>query len=134
MRRTPAVVEHRERRSSSATRSDLPAQSLDGPAALAQACAGPRRGPSPGGEPMSSPSSVDQLLDVVKQSGLLTPQRLDAFLERRRGDSSLPDEPNALARAMISDGLLTKYQVEQILLGRFRNFIIGNKYRVLERI
>ncbi len=31
-------------------------------------------------------------------------------------------------------GLLTKYQAEQLLAGRWRNFIIGGKYKLLERL
>ena len=35
---------------------------------------------------------------------------------------------------MVRDGLLTKFQAEQILQGKFRRFLLGDKYRLLEPI
>src|SRR5262249_19730799 len=44
-----------------------------------------------------------------------------------------PSEPSKLAGYMVRDGLLTNFQAEQLLLGKWRRFNIG-KYKVLERL
>jgi formylglycine-generating enzyme required for sulfatase activity/serine/threonine protein kinase len=81
---------------------------------------------------MPAVSSAEELIACVRQSGLLEPQRLEEYLRRTNG--SLPDTPRPLAQALMRDGLVTRYQAEQLLMGRWRNFTIGGKYRVLERL
>src|SRR5207237_7847015 len=44
-----------------------------------------------------------------------------------------PPEPTKLAGLMVRDGMLTFFQAEQLLLGRWKRFTIG-KYKVLERL
>jgi serine/threonine protein kinase len=45
----------------------------------------------------------------------------------------MPDRPERLAGLMVQEGLLTHFQAEQIMLGKWRRFTIG-KYKVLERL
>src|ERR1700694_4881037 len=45
----------------------------------------------------------------------------------------MPDEPGKLAGLLVRDGVLSHFQAEQILLGKWRRFTIG-KYKVLERL
>src|SRR5207302_4494292 len=44
-----------------------------------------------------------------------------------------PEEPTKLACLLVNDGILTVFQAEQVLQGKWRRFIIG-KYKVLERV
>jgi serine/threonine protein kinase len=83
---------------------------------------------------MPAPSSTDEFLSLVAKSDLFPSDRLEEFLARRRGDDSLPNDNLKLAQLLVHDGLLTKYQAEQLLSGRWRNFIIGGKYKLLERL
>jgi eukaryotic-like serine/threonine-protein kinase len=83
---------------------------------------------------MPAPSTTDDYLALVAKSDLLEPQRLEEFVARRRADDSFPDEKNRLALLLVNDGLLTRYQAEQLLEGRWRNFLIGGKYKLLERL
>src|SRR5439155_3518264 len=57
----------------------------------------------------------------------------DAFLQQARSSSSMPDRPERLAGLMVQESLLTHFQAEQIMLGKWRRFTIG-KYKVLERL
>jgi serine/threonine protein kinase len=82
---------------------------------------------------MPSPTSVDELLDLIQKSGVVEEKRLTAYMDRLRDNSALPADPNKLADGMVRDGLITGFQSEQILLGKWRRFHIG-KYRVLERL
>src|SRR5207302_3418110 len=54
-------------------------------------------------------------------------------LQQLREQSALPDEPGALAEQMVRDGVLTTFQAEQVMLGKWKRFSIG-KYKVLERL
>jgi serine/threonine protein kinase len=74
---------------------------------------------------MSSP-----FLETVRKSKLVDEQRLDQFLAAH--GSNLPSEPRAQAEWLIRDGLLTKFQVTQLLQGKYKGFILSNKYKMLD--
>src|SRR5437762_8137147 len=82
---------------------------------------------------MPAPTSNDELLELVQKSGVLEEKRLEAHLQKLRDSNDLPDEPAKLAAALVRDGLLTNFQSEQLMLGKWRRFTIG-KYKVLERL
>src|SRR5947208_8238755 len=78
----------------------------------------------------SSPTTVEEFLALGQKSGLLDRQGLDTYLEQQR--AALPDAPRPLARQMVRDGLLTRFQAGQLLEGRWRGFLIAGKYRLLD--
>jgi serine/threonine protein kinase len=80
---------------------------------------------------MSGPSTADEFLDLTARSGLVEPPQLQDFLRRRRDAGSLPESAPALADALVHDGLLTRFHVEQLLAGKWRHFVLGGKYKVL---
>src|SRR6516165_9091925 len=82
---------------------------------------------------MPAPTTNDELLDLVRKSGVLEEKKLDAYLGKLRAAGPLPSEPSKLAGYMVRDGLLTNFQAEQLMLGKWRRFNIG-KYKVLERL
>ena len=79
---------------------------------------------------MPAPATTSDFLDVVSKSRLVEPRDLDAFRARHPG---LSDEPKAIAAALLSDGLLTPFQSDQLLRGKYRGFVLG-KYKLLDRI
>lgn len=82
---------------------------------------------------MPAPPNVTVFLDLVRKSGVVDPKRLDEHLEKLRADKPLPDDVGQVAGYLVRDGLLTHFQAEQVLLGKWRRFTIG-KYKVLERL
>ena len=82
---------------------------------------------------MPAPASVDEFLDFVRRSGVADPEKLAAQVARYAADGEATPAPADAAQLLIRDGLLTHFQAEQILQGRFRRFFIG-KYKVLERL
>src|SRR5581483_6680907 len=44
------------------------------------------------------------------------------------------ERPKQMADALVEAGLLTGFQAEKLLAGRWRGFIISGKYRLLERL
>jgi serine/threonine protein kinase len=81
---------------------------------------------------MPSPTSVDELLDLIQKSGVVDEKRLSAYTEKLR-QTGTPTDATQVSAAMVRDGLITSFQAEQFLLGKWRRFNIG-KYRVLERL
>ena len=82
---------------------------------------------------MNVPATADEFLVLVRNSGIVDEKRLAAYLEKARAASPLPSEPKPLAERLVRDGLITHFQAEQFLQGKWRRFTIGN-YKVLERI
>jgi serine/threonine protein kinase len=80
---------------------------------------------------MPVPTTTDQFLELVNKSGLLDRQRLQAHLQRCRDSGALPEEPQALADLLVRDGFLTRFQAGQLLQGKWRNFILSGKYKIL---
>lgn len=78
---------------------------------------------------MPPPTTTEEFLDVVRKSDVVDEERLTASL--RRG--SLPGAPAKLAAQLVRDGVLTPFQAEQFVQGKWRKFILG-QYRVLERL
>lgn len=81
---------------------------------------------------MPEPTTSAEYLDLVQQSGLADETRLGAFL-RKRQPADASQTPLEVAKLLILEGLLTFFQAEQILQGKFRRFTIG-QYRILERL
>jgi serine/threonine protein kinase len=77
---------------------------------------------------MAAPTTIDQMVALIHRSGLIDAGRLEAFVRHTDAHS-----PRQLARRLVSGGLLTTFQAEQVLLGKSRGFTLG-KYKVLERI
>src|SRR5438874_4465056 len=82
---------------------------------------------------MPSPTSSAEFLDLVQKSGLVEEKRLAAFADKLRADNALPADAKELAAQTVRDGILTHFQAEQILQGKWKRFTIG-KYKVLERL
>ncbi len=83
---------------------------------------------------MPAPVSNDELTDVILKSGVIEEGRLRAYVKKlAEGESGMPADPNKLGGLMVRDGILTYFQAEQLLQGKWKRFFIG-KYKVLERL
>jgi len=74
-------------------------------------------------------ATIDAFLDLVRKSGLVADERLDEVV------ASWPDHaatlPEELVQAIIDRELLTRWQADQLLKGRYKGFMLG-KYRLLQ--
>ena len=82
---------------------------------------------------MSAPNSSEELIQLIRKSGMIDEDKLTAYLQRRQHGRGLPADSRDFADEMVREGVLTNFQAEQYLLGKWRGFTIG-KYKLLERI
>jgi eukaryotic-like serine/threonine-protein kinase len=82
---------------------------------------------------MPSPSNVPEFLVVLRQSGLVAEPALARFVQVHRAALAQASSPFQLAKLLVSAGLLTPFQAEQLLQGKWRRFEIG-RYVIMEQL
>jgi serine/threonine-protein kinase len=78
---------------------------------------------------------VDPFLDLVRRSGLVEKDRLNALLrelKRQAGGHSISDT-DFVADRLVEAGLLTRWQADKLLEGRHKGFFLG-KYKLLDHL
>jgi serine/threonine protein kinase len=80
---------------------------------------------------MPAPETTREFLDLVQRSGVVDDVRLKTYLAKLSPASVFPSKPSTLASQLVRDGMLTIFQAEQVLAGRWRRFTIG-PYKALE--
>ncbi|MFT3878694.1 MAG: serine/threonine-protein kinase [Gemmatales bacterium] len=83
---------------------------------------------------MAVVTSVDNFLDVVRKSKVLDDEKFSQFIERLSTTEPPLDRPEQVAQRLYKEGLLSYFQSKQLLQGRWRRFIIGQKYKLIELI
>src|SRR5688572_20773154 len=83
---------------------------------------------------MPAPTTIDGFLELGFKSGLLEREAMDAVRSSWTRDGAMPQSPKELADALIQQGMLTHFQAEKLIAGRWRGFLISEKYRLLERL
>jgi serine/threonine protein kinase len=81
---------------------------------------------------MPVPATREEFLDLVRRSGVLDDERVSAFARSAAEAGVAMDQPKTLAIRMIREGLLTKFQAEQFLQGKWQRFVLNGKYKLLE--
>jgi eukaryotic-like serine/threonine-protein kinase len=77
------------------------------------------------------PATPDEFFSMVEQSGLVDADDL-VRLARHLSDPAFPDA-KSLAVRLVKDGMLTRFQANQLLLGKPKGFFVG-RYRILELV
>jgi eukaryotic-like serine/threonine-protein kinase len=81
---------------------------------------------------MPAAATVSEFVDLIRKSGVIEEARLVSYLKSLKS-TGIPNAPDKLAGFFVRDGLLSYFQAEQLLMGKWKRFSIG-KYRVLERL
>ncbi len=79
---------------------------------------------------MPAPTLASDFVDCVRKSSVVEPNSLEDFIASLGVDA--PDTPAGMADALVAKGLITRFQADQMLRGRWRNFVLGGKYIILE--
>src|SRR5580765_5535436 len=83
---------------------------------------------------MPAPTTIDRFLELGFKSGLLEQETLQTCRSNWSRAGVQPKSPKELADALIKEGVLTHFQAEKLIAGRWRGFVISEKYRLLERL
>jgi serine/threonine protein kinase len=81
---------------------------------------------------MTISMNLADFLRLVQQSGVTDVRTVEQHLSRL-GIAANDQPARGAAEALVRDGVLTQFQAEQLLQGKWRGFQVG-KYRILERI
>jgi serine/threonine protein kinase len=82
---------------------------------------------------MPAPTTVDEFVDLVRKSAVLEDGRLNTYVQKIKSDPATPKALSDIAGIFVRDGLITFFQAEQFLQGKWKRFSIG-KYKVLEKL
>src|ERR1022692_2673129 len=83
---------------------------------------------------MPAPNTIDGFLELGFKSGLLERQTVHPCQSNWNRTGIKPKSPKELADSLIKEGVLTHFQAEKLIAGRWRGFLICDKYRLLERL
>lgn len=81
---------------------------------------------------MPAPTTIEAFLELGYRSGLLEKSAVEQVCTQ--SDKPLAQTPQELAQSLVVAGLLTSFQAEKLLTGKWRGFLISGKYRLLERL
>ncbi|HWA99807.1 MAG TPA: protein kinase, partial [Pirellulales bacterium] len=73
--------------------------------------------------------AIDHFVKQLEESGVLSPGKLKEFLP----PNASPKDAESLARELIKQGQLTKFQAQQVLGGRAKALFLGN-YTILDKL
>ena len=89
-----------------------------------------RTSPFDGEKPMSI--TIEQFVERLTQSGLMSAQEIDAFQQQLPPDKR-PKDVQQLAQALVNHGKLTKYQAQAVYQGKAKGLVFG-EYVVLDKL
>lgn len=79
---------------------------------------------------MPPPSTAGDLVELIRRGDVADAERLDEFLRQL---PELPGTPQELARTLVQHEILSRFQAEHLLQGKYKGFHVG-EYRVLQPI
>lgn len=82
---------------------------------------------------MPAPATVDEFIELVRKSGVVDESKLNNYLSKQSESGATPTDPSKYAGKLVRDAILTYFQAEQLLQGKWKRFTIG-KYKVLEKL
>jgi len=81
-----------------------------------------------------SPLTVPDLCHLIAKSELVGRTVLDDYLAQLRSAGEVPEAPRDLLTLAVRDKLLTPFQARLLLQGKWKNFFLAGKYKVLDHL
>jgi serine/threonine-protein kinase len=82
---------------------------------------------------MPAPTTLSGLVDRVRRSGLIPPERLDGFLVGLQTSGRTPATIQELLGLLIDAGMITRFHADKLAAGKYRGFQLGN-YLILDQL
>ncbi len=83
---------------------------------------------------MQPPVSSADFFQILAKSDLLDGNKLSDYVCGLDANGLCPNDAVECAQLMVFDGLLTSFQARLLLQGKWKNFYLANKYKVLEQL
>src|SRR5260370_35784061 len=83
---------------------------------------------------MPTPITIDGFLELGFKSGLLERETVQTCQFNWCRSGMQPQSPKELADALIKEGVLTHFQAEKLIAGRWRGVLIIDNDRLLDRL
>jgi serine/threonine protein kinase len=81
-----------------------------------------------------APLTVPELCDLIAKSELVARPALDDYLGLLQSADSVPTTPPDFAARAVRDKILTPFQARLLVQGKWKNFFLAGKYKVLEHL
>src|SRR5262249_26709529 len=96
---------------------------------------GARPSPAPTAQSacMPAPTTVSDLLDRVRKSGLIPADRLDGFLAGLHTSGHDPSSPAELLARLVEAGMITQFHADKLSAGKYKGFQLGS-YLILDQL
>ena len=82
---------------------------------------------------MAVPTTVPDLTERLRLSGLIPADRLDGFLAGLRASGLTPASPRALLDQLVPAGMITPFHADRLAAGKYKGFQLGN-YLILDQL
>ncbi|MCS7020849.1 MAG: serine/threonine protein kinase [Gemmataceae bacterium] len=79
---------------------------------------------------MPPPSTVEEMLERVRRSGIVPSEQLEAFLARQEAAARSPAE---LLERLQAAGLITAFHADKLAAGKYKGFVLGS-YLILDQL
>src|SRR5437773_2210751 len=82
---------------------------------------------------MPAPTTVSDLLDRVRRSGLIPPDRLEGFLVGLHSSGWNAATPAELLDRLVDAGMITRFHADKLAAGKYKGFQLGS-YLILDQL
>ena len=82
---------------------------------------------------MAAPTTVPELLDRVRRSGIVPADRLEGFLVGLQSSNINPVTPAEMLDRLVDAGMITRFHADRLAAGKYKGFQLGN-YLILDQI
>jgi serine/threonine-protein kinase len=82
---------------------------------------------------MPPPSTIPELLDRVRRSGVVPADRLEGFLVGLEGSGGAPATPAEMLDRLVEAALITRFHADKLAIGKYKGFLLGG-YLILDQL
>lgn len=82
---------------------------------------------------MSKPSTMKEMIDLLRRSQVVEPVQLETFFDTLKRERTKKLTPQALLDCLLEKSLITRFQADLLAHGKWKGFTLGG-YRLLDRI
>jgi serine/threonine protein kinase len=82
---------------------------------------------------MPPPTTIPELLDRVRRSGVVPADRLEGFLVGLQASELAPATPAEMLDRLVDAALITRFHADKLAIGKYKGFLLGG-YLILDQL